>query len=388
MTLGLRLLACVYKPPFRLAGFSHSLLCLPSHQTTVASRLLYHINFNFSEQSEKKVLVMDERKLFVVLGITGKQGGSVARTFLNDPAMKLQYRLRGVTRDPSSSRSRELTAQGVEMVSADLHDPPSLLKAFSGTHAIFSVTDFWAPYFDPNNQTKAHQQGKTIGQLAYEMEYEQGRNIADAASQISSLERLVISMVCSAKKSSNSRYDKLWHFDSKADMISYLKSTYPALAAKTSQLNMGVFMQSWKSAPIVAPRRTDDGVHLLTLPCNPNTPIPFVDPNNDTGLFVRALLTLEPGVQLYGETALISWNAWLTQWGKIMGKEVKFERVSVEFFEEELSKTFPPGFGTEIGEMFEFMGEYGYNGGDPACKRKEEVRTLELGRLGSASSGY
>ena len=317
---------------------------------------------------------MDERKIFVVIGITGNQGGSVARTFLKDSEMRSKYRLRGISRNPSSSRARDLASQGVEMVSADLHDPHSLLKAFEGAYAIFSVTDFWAPYLDEKIQAKAHEQGKHIGQLCYELEYEQGRNIADAASRIRELERLVVSMVSSTKKSSNGRYDKIWHFDSKADMIIYVKSTYPDLARKMSELNMGVFFQAWKFAPIMAPRKMEDGVHVLTMPCNPNTPIPLVDPTNDTGPFVRALLTLEPGIELYGETALISWNSWLALWSKILDKRVKFEQVSVAIYEEELSKTYPQGFGTEIGDMFEFMGIYGYNGGDPACKRKEEVR--------------
>ena len=185
-------------------------------------------------------------------------------------------------------------------------------------------------------------------------------------------------MLSSTKKSSNGRYDKIWHFDSKADMIRYIKSRYPDLATKMSELNMGVFFQSWRFVPLIAPRTMDGGVHVLTIPCNPNTPIPFVDPRNDTGPFVRALLTLEPGIQLYGETALISWNTWLELWGRIMGKKVKFERVSVDFYEEELSKAFPRGFGTEIGEMCEFMGIYGYNGGDPACRRKGEVKLMTL----------
>ena len=320
---------------------------------------------------------MDERKLLVIIGITGNQGGSVARTLLNDPGMKSKYRLRGMTRHPASGRSRELAAQGVDMISANLHDPPSLLRAFEGAHAIFSVTDFWAPYLDKKNQARAQAQGKSIGQLAYELEYEQGRNIADAASKVQELQRFVVSMLSSARKSSNGRYEKIWHFESKADMIRYVKSTYPALAAKMSELNMGVFFQAWRFAPIIAPRRMDGGVHVLSIPCNPDTLIPFVDPTNDTGLFVRALLMLEPGVQLYGETALISWNTWLALWGRITRKEVKFEQVSVQFYEEELSRAFPQGFGTEVGEMFEFMGIYGYNGGDPACKRKEEVRPMD-----------
>lgn len=98
-------------------------------------------------------------------------------------------------------------------------------------------------------------------------------------------------------------------------------------------------------------------------------------------------MTLEPGIQLYGETALVGWNTWLALWGRIMGKKVQFEQVSVEFYEEELSKTFPQGFGTEIGEMFEFMGTYGYDGGDPVYKRKEEVRSMTH-HLARACSRY
>ncbi|PQE31142.1 hypothetical protein CJF32_00008506 [Rutstroemia sp. NJR-2017a WRK4] len=317
---------------------------------------------------------MAERKLFVVIGITGNQGGSVAKTFLDDPEMRSKYRLRGITRDPTSSQSQKLISQGVEMVSANLHDQSTLLKAFEGAHVIFSVTDFWKPYFDEKNQAKAREQGKHIGELCYELEYEQGRNIADAASKTPTLERLVVSMVCSTKERSNGIYSKIYHFDAKADMISYIKSTHPALAAKMSELNMGVFMTAWRFTPsLMAPQKMEDGVHVLRLPCNPDTPIPFVDAGNDTGPFVRTLLALEPGVHLYGAVTLMSWNEWLTLWGRIMGKKTRFQLVTVEFWEEEMAKWAPQGFGTEIAEMFEFMGKYGYDGGDPECKRWWEL---------------
>lgn len=147
----------------------------------VASSVLSHI---LSEPWKKKLTPMDERKLLVVIGITGNQGGSVARTFLNDPGMMSKYRLRGIFRHPFSGPSRELAAQGVEMVGADLHDPPSLLKAFEGAYVIFSVTDFWAPYLEKSNQVKAKKQGKQIDHLSYELEYEQGRNIVDVVFKI------------------------------------------------------------------------------------------------------------------------------------------------------------------------------------------------------------
>lgn len=320
---------------------------------------------------------MDERKIFVIIGITGNQGGSVARTFLSDPGMSSIYRLRGISRDTLSTQSIQLAARGVEMVTANLHDPSSLLKAFSGAHAIFFITDFWTPYLSTSNQARAVDEGKHIGRLCYELEYEQGRNIADAASKIPELERLVVSMLCSTRRISNGRYDEIWHFDSKADMVTFAKVTYPDLGGKMSELNMGVFFQAWRFVPqLVAPRKTDGDEFVLYMPCSQDAPMPFVDPTNDTGPFVRALLALQPGIQLYGETALISWRTWLSMWGKILGKKTRFEQVSVEFYEKELSKSFPEGFGTEIGEMFEFSGLYGYDSGDPSCKRKEKVRPM------------
>lgn len=295
----------------------------------------------------------DNRKLFVVTGITGNQGGSVARTFLNDPGLKAEYRIRGVSRQLFPSGAPGGLA-GVEMVQADLHDPASLLKAFEGAKVIFSVTDFWKPFLNKNNQAKAKAEGKSIGELCYDLEYEQGRNIADAAARTPGLERFVVSMLCSTKKASNGRYDKIYHFDSKADMITYVKESHPDLAAKMSELNMGIFFRAWKMLPrMMVPQRMDDDAYVLRMPCDTSTPVPFVDPNNDTGLFVKALLEMKPGVQLYGETSLISWNDWLAMWGRNVGKKVRMVQVSVEDWEKEISRTFPPGLGTEVAEMFE-----------------------------------
>lgn len=139
--------------------------------------------------------MVDPKKLLVIIGITGNQGGSVASTFLSDPVLKQTYRLRGISRDPTSSASLALSQQGVEIFKADLHDPPSLTKAFKGASVIFSVTDFWSLFFSPENLALAKESGKPIGQIAYELEYEQGRNIADAAAAVPGLERFVSSWI-------------------------------------------------------------------------------------------------------------------------------------------------------------------------------------------------
>jgi uncharacterized protein YbjT (DUF2867 family) len=150
-------------------------------------------------------------KLIVIIGITGNQGSSVASTFLAD----LTWRIRGLTRDPSSPASQALSARGVEMVLADLHDPSSLRTVFHGANLIFSVTDFWTPYFNPTNIARAKEQGKTTGQYAYELELDQGKNIADAvAREVDGLDDIgfVASTLCSARTLSKGKYQGLWHF--------------------------------------------------------------------------------------------------------------------------------------------------------------------------------
>ena len=76
--------------------------------------------------------------LIAVVGATGQQGGSVARTFLSH-----NYRVRAITRNPSSSSALALQDLGAEPARADLDDPASLRVAFDGADVIFGVTDFW-----------------------------------------------------------------------------------------------------------------------------------------------------------------------------------------------------------------------------------------------------
>lgn len=55
-------------------------------------------------------------KLITVFGATGNQGGSVIRAILADPKLKSEFRIRGVTRDPSKRAAEELKKMGVEVV--------------------------------------------------------------------------------------------------------------------------------------------------------------------------------------------------------------------------------------------------------------------------------
>jgi uncharacterized protein YbjT (DUF2867 family) len=65
-------------------------------------------------------------KIFSVVGATGTQGQSVIDAVLQDG----KYRVRALTRNPSSEKAQTLSARGVEVVKADLNDERSLIKAF------------------------------------------------------------------------------------------------------------------------------------------------------------------------------------------------------------------------------------------------------------------
>eukprot|EP00960_Hanusia_phi_P049156 759394-Hanusia_phi.AAC.11 len=84
---------------------------------------------------------MSAKLLIAVTGITGRQGGALARALLQDGS----YDVVGVTRDPQSERARNTAdALKIKMVKADMGDESSLRAAFEGCYGAFLVTDYWS----------------------------------------------------------------------------------------------------------------------------------------------------------------------------------------------------------------------------------------------------
>jgi len=81
--------------------------------------------------------VDDSMRIILVAGATGTQGGAVARELA-----ARGYRVRGLTRNPDSEASRELTALGIEMVRGDFDDAASLDRALEDAYGAFSVQQY------------------------------------------------------------------------------------------------------------------------------------------------------------------------------------------------------------------------------------------------------
>jgi uncharacterized protein YbjT (DUF2867 family) len=96
--------------------------------------------------------------MVAVVGATGRQGSAVCRHLLRD-----RWRVRALTRDPSSAAARSLADQGAQVQRVDSEDPGSLSRAFRGVHGVFNV-----------------QNPMTSSVTA---EVRQGRHVADAAAE-------------------------------------------------------------------------------------------------------------------------------------------------------------------------------------------------------------
>lgn len=188
-------------------------------------------------------------KLIVIIGATGNQGGSVAARFLQDP----NYSVRGLTRNPASPTAQKLAAQGAEIVQAELDDVSTLIPAFAGANLIFSVTNYWEPFFRPDCRQKASEAGISCRKYAYNVEARQGRNIADAAARtVDSLDDngFIASTLSHATRCSKGKMKDVYHFDAKADVFpDYVTWKYPRLAAKMSCVQTGYFTSSYKLLP-------------------------------------------------------------------------------------------------------------------------------------------
>ncbi|KUJ10769.1 NAD(P)-binding protein [Mollisia scopiformis] len=294
-------------------------------------------------------------KIIAIVGITGTQGISIAQTFLELP----EWRVRGITRNPSSETASSLAAQGVEIFKADIDDPSSLLTAFTSATAIFSNTDFFL------HLRAALEAGiPNPSQHAYELEVAQGVNIAEAAAStavLKTLESFILSSLSDARKWSGGKYTTVYHFDSKAEMIRVTNERFPELAAKMSTVQIGHYVSNWKAFPPMAPQKQADGSFVTFRPTAASFRMPFVVTEKDTGAFVKALIDLPAGKDLLGVSETMTWPEWMETWGRIHGVKTGFKEVpSDEFF-----KDLPEPMGKELADAFAYMEEFGYDGGDP-----------------------
>lgn len=319
---------------------------------------------------------MAEKKLICVIGATGNQGGSVARRFL-----AAGFRVRGLTRDPSSSASKKLAAEGIEVVKADLNDVESLKLVFKNANVIFSVTNYWELFFRPDYRQSANELRISPRQHAGDVEYQHGKNVADAAATTcETLDQngFLVSTLSHASQRSQGRFTQLYHFDAKARVFPlYVKDKYPELAAKMSCIQTGFFFTSfnlfpdsyfqkvgkWRSlcqdSPLISVK-LPDGRFEMRFSTHPDIPVPHLDPVSDMGNFTFAVYQMPPGGEYMAEGTTCSWTNWMKIWGEVTGESASYLQIT----HDQMIATIPDReCGIEVADMFSYSSDPGYKGG-------------------------
>ncbi|KAI4240357.1 MAG: hypothetical protein L6R40_005183 [Gallowayella cf. fulva] len=271
-------------------------------------------------------------KILTVFGATGNQGGSVIASVLANDKLASEYKIRGVTRDPSKPKGQALAEKGVELVKADLSDKESVQKAIDGSHAVFAVTNYWE-------------------YMSKDIEVSQGKNIADAC-KAAGVSILIWSSIPHAGKMTNGKLSHLPHFDAKADVADYIREQkIPA-----SFLNAGCFMSNFTGAL----QKSDEG-NSLTLNLHPDTKMPLFDAAGDTGKFAAGIL-LNPSETLnkdiYGATGWYTPTDIVNAIEEFSGKKTTFNEVPDETFR----KFLPEAIAEEMMETFMLVKDYAYYG--------------------------
>jgi uncharacterized protein YbjT (DUF2867 family) len=136
------------------------------------------------------------KKIILVTGATGNQGGAAAARLL-----AAGWRVRALTRDPASRAARALAGAGAEVTAGDLDDPGSLRAAADDAYGVFSV------------------QHGALGSppVRFEDEVRRGRNVVDAAAAAGA-EHLVHASVAGADRATGAAA-----FDSKREIEQYIR---------------------------------------------------------------------------------------------------------------------------------------------------------------------
>ncbi|KAJ7164229.1 hypothetical protein C8R46DRAFT_1099019 [Mycena filopes] len=180
------------------------------------------------------------QRVVAVFGATGLQGSSVVDALLKDGT----FTPRAISRNPNSAASQKLKARGVQVVRGSSLDKVSLASAMEGCEAVFAVTVL------------------SYGHVEGQDELAQGRNMVDAAKDVG-VKFFIWAYVPQHSGRSNGKYQNCTHYDDKAAVQEYLKTS----GLPHASLLLPAFLENFWSYDIL--KKTDKG-YTFALPLAPH----------------------------------------------------------------------------------------------------------------------
>lgn len=289
---------------------------------------------------------MPEKKVIVVFGATGAQGGSLAHAILDDKDS--EFSVRAITRNPDSDKAHELASKGAEIVAGDIDQPDSIRKALQGAYGAYCVTFYWA-HFSP------------------EREYEEAKSMAHAAKE-AGLQHVIWSTLEDTRKwvplddnrmpTLMEKY-KVPHFDAKGEA----DQVFTDLGVPVTFLRASFYWDNFIYFGS-GPKKGADEKLYLTFPLDDKKMAGIAA--EDIGKCAYGIFKKGPG--LLGKTIGVAGDQltgqeMATALSKAIGQEVIFNNVSPETFR---------GFGfpgaDDLGNMFQFYRDF-----DEVCNSVRDV---------------
>jgi uncharacterized protein YbjT (DUF2867 family) len=271
----------------------------------------------------------------LVVGATGRQGGSVVRHLLGRGLS-----VRGLTRNPNGPRARVLAERGVELVRGDMDDPASLRQAMDGAYGVYSVQDFWS--------------------VGAEREVREGFAVADSACA-AGVEHFVYSSVGGAERNS-----KIDHWETKWSIEGHIER----LGLPATVFRPVSFMENYYIPAV------EKGLlkGKLVDPVKPDKPYQTIA-SDDIGKFV-ALAFDRPerfiGVKLEIAGSELTNRQAAEVFSKVLGRRVRYKRLPMPVVRVVLGK--------EFFQMFRWFNGPGYQADVEGLRREFpelQLRTLE-----------
>ncbi|MEH2294438.1 NmrA/HSCARG family protein [Nostoc sp.] len=255
----------------------------------------------------------NEKRLILVTGATGNQGGAVARHLLQ----RGKFTVRAFVRDLNKPAAQALKQAGAELVEGDFSDRASLDRALQGADGIFSMQNF--------------QEGS-------ETEIREGKAVADAALS-AGIQHFVYSSVGSAERKTG-----IPHFDSKFQVEEYIR----AIGLPYTIMRPVFFFFNYNAMrPMI-----ENGT--LAQPLSPETKLQQLS-EDDYGEMVAEVFD-RPADFLKREQEVASVDMTMTEiaaaFSRVLGKTVNYQQIPFEAFEQQA--------GEEVTLMYRWFENVGY----------------------------
>jgi uncharacterized protein YbjT (DUF2867 family) len=282
--------------------------------------------------------IMATERTILITGITGKQGGAVARSLKGSG-----FKLRGMTRKPDSDHAQSFARDGVEIVAGDLDDESSLRQAMAGAWGVFAVQNTWEAGVE-----KEEDQGKRQARLARE----------------AGVEHYVYSSVGSAHK-----HTGIPHFENKWRIEELVRGlNFPSHVV----LRPVFFMEN-----LLAPGTLKDDT--LALAVNPDTRLQMIAVD-DIGRYGARAFTDAAGlngraIDLAGDEVTLPAAAAVLS--KALGRPITFTSVPIDQVRQ---------FSEDAAIMFDWFNRIGYSADIPALEREFGFKPTTLPEWASANA--